>query len=91
MIVAVLLGLWVVGIEAKLVYLQIYQRADLAARAERQQERRVRHDLRVLRVRRERARGAVRALHGKLRDLDGSSAARGSGRRAARPGSERSP
>ena len=38
-IVAVLLALWVTGIEAKLVYLQIFQRADLAARAERQQER----------------------------------------------------
>src|SRR5476651_777737 len=38
-IVAVLLGLWVAGIEAKLVYLQIYQHADLVARAERQQER----------------------------------------------------
>ena len=38
-IVAVFLALWVVGIEAKLVYLQIFQRADLAARAERQQER----------------------------------------------------
>ena len=38
-IVAAMLALWVAGIEAKLVYLQIYQRADLAARAERQQER----------------------------------------------------
>ena len=38
-IVAVLLGLWVAGIEAKLVYLQVFDRADLAARAERQQER----------------------------------------------------
>src|SRR5436190_23612911 len=38
-IVSVLLALWVAGIEAKLVYLQIYQRADLVARAERQQER----------------------------------------------------
>src|SRR3954449_6683728 len=38
-IVASLLALWVAGIEAKLVYLQVYQRADLAARAERQQER----------------------------------------------------
>ena len=38
-IVAVALALWVTGIEAKLVYLQVYQRADLAARAERQQER----------------------------------------------------
>src|SRR5262252_4155298 len=33
------LALWVTGIEAKLVYLQIYDRADLLARAERQQER----------------------------------------------------
>ena len=32
-IVAVLLGLWVAGIEAKLVYLQVFDRADLAARA----------------------------------------------------------
>src|SRR3954463_50112 len=38
-IVSVLLGLWVAGIEAKLVYLQVFDRADLAARAERQQER----------------------------------------------------
>jgi cell division protein FtsI (penicillin-binding protein 3) len=38
-IVAWLLALWVSGIEAKLVYLQIFERADLAARAERQQER----------------------------------------------------
>src|SRR4029079_155658 len=38
-IVAVLLGLWVAGIEAKLVYLQVFDRADLAPRAERQQER----------------------------------------------------
>jgi cell division protein FtsI (penicillin-binding protein 3) len=38
-IVAVLLGLWVTGIEAKLVYLQVFQRADLVTRAERQQER----------------------------------------------------
>lgn len=37
--VAAMLGLWVAGIEAKLVYLQIYQRADLVARAGRQQER----------------------------------------------------
>ena len=37
--VAVILGLWVAGIEAKLVYLQIFDRADLVARAERQQER----------------------------------------------------
>ncbi len=38
-IVAAVLALWVVGIEAKLVYLQIYQHADLVARAGRQQER----------------------------------------------------
>src|SRR3954468_14608624 len=38
-IVGVTLALWVTGIEAKLVYLQVYQRADLVARAERQQER----------------------------------------------------
>ncbi len=37
--VSVLIGLWVAGIEARLVYLQVYDRADLAARAERQQER----------------------------------------------------
>jgi cell division protein FtsI (penicillin-binding protein 3) len=38
-IVSTLLALWVAGIEAKLVYLQVFDRADLAARAERQQER----------------------------------------------------
>src|SRR3954469_17320324 len=38
-IVSTLLALWVAGIEAKLVYLQVYDRADLVARAERQQER----------------------------------------------------
>jgi cell division protein FtsI (penicillin-binding protein 3) len=38
-VVAWLLALWVTGIEAKLVYLQVFERADLAARAERQQER----------------------------------------------------
>src|SRR3954463_1191652 len=37
--VSALLALWVSGIEAKLVYLQVFQRADLAARADRQQER----------------------------------------------------
>src|SRR5260370_3024850 len=37
--VAGALALWVTGIEARLVYLQIYERADLLARAERQQER----------------------------------------------------
>src|SRR4051812_24969450 len=38
-IVSALIGLWVTVIEARLVYLQVYERADLAARAERQQER----------------------------------------------------
>jgi cell division protein FtsI (penicillin-binding protein 3) len=38
-VVAALLALWVTTIEAKLVYLQVFKRADLAARAERQQER----------------------------------------------------
>jgi cell division protein FtsI (penicillin-binding protein 3) len=38
-VVAALLAVWVAGIEAKLVYLQVFKRADLAARAERQQER----------------------------------------------------
>src|SRR3954468_7975463 len=38
-VVAVLLAVWVTTIEAKLVYLQVVQRADLVARAERQQER----------------------------------------------------
>src|SRR3954468_11163556 len=38
-VVAVLLAVWVTTIEAKLVYLQVFRRADLAARAERQQER----------------------------------------------------
>src|SRR5438105_2582786 len=38
-VVAALLAMWVSGIEAKLVYLQVFERADLAARAERQQER----------------------------------------------------
>ena len=37
--VSMLLGLWVAGIEAKLVYLQVFDRAELAARAEKQQER----------------------------------------------------
>jgi cell division protein FtsI (penicillin-binding protein 3) len=37
--VACLLGLWVVGIEARLVYLQIFNHAELVARAERQQLR----------------------------------------------------
>src|SRR5919204_628169 len=38
-VVATALALWVAGIEAKLVYLQIYERTDLLALAERQQER----------------------------------------------------
>ncbi len=38
-VVSALIGLWVAGIEARLVYLQVFDRADLAARAERQQER----------------------------------------------------
>src|SRR5438874_11668316 len=38
-VVAAILGAWVAGIEAKLVYLQVFKRADLVARAERQQER----------------------------------------------------
>jgi cell division protein FtsI (penicillin-binding protein 3) len=38
-VVSLMLGLWVAGIEAKLIYLQVFDRADLAARAERQQER----------------------------------------------------
>ena len=39
LVVAALLAVWVTGIEAKLVYLQVFKRADLEARAERQQER----------------------------------------------------
>ena len=35
-------ALWVVGIEARLVYLQVFQHADLVARAERQQMRTMR-------------------------------------------------
>ena len=38
-VVSAVLAFWVAGIEAKLVYLQIVDRADLVARAERQQER----------------------------------------------------
>jgi cell division protein FtsI (penicillin-binding protein 3) len=38
-VVAVMLALWVTGIEARLVFLQVYRHADLVARAERQQER----------------------------------------------------
>src|SRR5690349_18534950 len=37
--VAAALGLWVVGIEARLVVLQVVEHADLTARAERQQLR----------------------------------------------------
>ena len=39
LVVVSVLALWVVGIETKLVYLQIFQHADLLGRAERQQER----------------------------------------------------
>src|SRR5262245_55623937 len=38
-VVAGLFTMWIAGIEAKLVYLQIYDRPDLLALAERQQER----------------------------------------------------
>ncbi len=38
---AVMFGLWAVGIETRLVYLQIFRHADLVARAERQQMRTV--------------------------------------------------
>ena len=38
-VVATLLGMWVAGIEAKLVYLQVVQHAELVARSERQQLR----------------------------------------------------
>jgi cell division protein FtsI (penicillin-binding protein 3) len=38
-IAAVLLGLWAVGIEIKLAYLQVYKHADLVVRASRQQNR----------------------------------------------------
>src|SRR5262249_11782118 len=37
--VVCVLGLWVAGIEARLVYLQVVSHADLLARAERQQKR----------------------------------------------------
>jgi cell division protein FtsI (penicillin-binding protein 3) len=37
--VAIVLAFWVAAIETRLVYLQVFERADLAARAERQQER----------------------------------------------------
>ena len=36
-VVAVLLALWVTGVEARLIYLQIFQNASLTARAVRQQ------------------------------------------------------
>lgn len=38
-VAAVALALWSVGIQARLVYLQVFARADLVARAERQQRR----------------------------------------------------
>src|SRR6476660_4173628 len=38
-IVAIALAVWVAGIEAKLIYLQTFERADLVARADRQHER----------------------------------------------------
>jgi len=38
-IVAILTAVWVAGIEVRLIYLQIFRRADLVARAERQQLR----------------------------------------------------
>jgi cell division protein FtsI (penicillin-binding protein 3) len=38
LVAAVFLGLWVVGIEARLVYLQIYAHAELVAKAEEQQQ-----------------------------------------------------
>src|SRR5262252_5289696 len=40
-VVAGLLALWVAGIEARLVFLQVFRHADLSARAERQQMRTV--------------------------------------------------
>jgi len=39
LVVAALLGLWVAGVETRLVYLQVVRHADLMARAERQQMR----------------------------------------------------
>src|SRR3954466_3831632 len=39
LVVACVLAAWVTGIEARLVYLQVFAKADLMARAERQQER----------------------------------------------------
>src|SRR5690242_5916637 len=38
-VVAGMLALWVAGIEARLVFLQVIRHADLSARAERQQNR----------------------------------------------------
>ena len=38
-VAATLLGLWVAGIEGRLVYLQVFHHADLMARAARQQSR----------------------------------------------------
>ncbi len=38
-VAAALFGLWTAGIQARLVYLQVVDRADLTARAERQQQR----------------------------------------------------
>src|SRR5262247_1571258 len=38
-VVAALLASWVAGIEARLVYLQVYRRAELTARAEKQHMR----------------------------------------------------
>src|SRR4051794_6929313 len=38
-VAAVLLGLWVAGIEGRLVYLQVFRHGDLTARAARQQSR----------------------------------------------------
>ena len=39
LVAASILGLWVLGIEARLVYLQIVRHTDLVARAARQQMR----------------------------------------------------
>jgi cell division protein FtsI (penicillin-binding protein 3) len=39
LVVAAVLAIWVTGIEARLVYLQVFEKADLMSRAERQQER----------------------------------------------------
>ena len=41
LVCATLLGLWTAAIEARLLYLQVFEHADLAARAERQQNRTV--------------------------------------------------